>query len=426
MATADAKRNPRQGIRRVRDDDLIGQDHLHDIASPGQPSSTPPHPSELARRGLWIFPVDHPELAQCAGVGKDHNPAACTDRGKHPAIAWKEGATLAPENIAFLFSGNPRNVGIHCGKSGLLVVDEDAPGEFQRYADAHNFASPPTYTVQTAKGKHYYFRDTENGRLGPHEGAFTDYNINIRSGVGFVVGPGSVHATGTVYTENGVRAYADVPAWVVEAIDGPKQNNGEHRTEGNFHTFELPNIIKDGTRDETLFRFASSLRGQSINYATAKTFMRWAWEKCEQPPGKPFTLESAYAKLDQAYKYPPGRSEGYEKNGDGNGQDATRQLRVTAATDIQIKATRWLWEDDHAHWIAMGSLVGLSGREGVGKSTWCARLIAQVTKGELPGDLYGTPKGAIICTTEDDWNATLKPRLMAAGQTWTECSVSTP
>jgi RecA-family ATPase len=95
--------------------------------------------------------------------------------------------------------------------------------------------------------------------------------------------------------------------------------------------------------------------------------------------------------------------------------ESKRQLKVTTATDIAMKATRWLWKDDRAHWLAMGSLVGLAGREGVGKSTWCAYLTALITRGELPGDFYGTAKGVIICTTEDDWSATLKPRLEAAG-----------
>jgi hypothetical protein len=57
----------------------------------------------------------------------------------------------------------------------------------------------------------------------------------------------------------------------------------------------------------------------------------------------------------------------------------------------------------------------LAGREGVGKSTCSAHLSAKVTKGELPGDFYGKPKGVVIVTTEDDWNATVQPRLVAAG-----------
>jgi hypothetical protein len=40
----------------------------------------------------------------------------------------------------------------------------------------------------------------------------------------------------------------------------------------------------------------------------------------------------------------------------------------------------------------------------------CAHLAAKVTRGELPGDFYGIPKGVIIVSTEDDWSATIKPR----------------
>ena len=94
---------------------------------------------------------------------------------------------------------------------------------------------------------------------------------------------------------------------------------------------------------------------------------------------------------------------------------AARHLKVTTAAGIAMKATRWLWEDQRNHWIPMGSLVGLGGREGVGKSTWCAYLIAMITTGKLPGDNYGVRKGVIVCSTEDDWATTIKPRLAAAG-----------
>jgi AAA domain len=100
--------------------------------------------------------------------------------------------------------------------------------------------------------------------------------------------------------------------------------------------------------------------------------------------------------------------------GSANGQ-VTRQLRITRASDIEMAATRWLWEDGHGCWVPLGHLVGLGGREGVGKSTVCAYLAAKVTTGTLPGDLFGTPKGVVIVSTEDDWRATIKPRLVAAG-----------
>jgi RecA-family ATPase len=99
-----------------------------------------------------------------------------------------------------------------------------------------------------------------------------------------------------------------------------------------------------------------------------------------------------------------------------NGQEApTRELVATTAASIEMRATRWLWEDVHGCWIPLGALVGLGGREGVGKSTICAYLVAQVTTGTLPGDLSGKPKGVVIVSTEDDWHTTIKPRLVAAG-----------
>ena len=82
-------------------------------------------------------------------------------------------------------------------KSGLLVIDEDRPDAFAKYAADHGVEIPPTFTVKTGKGRHYYFRDTENGALSNHEGALQDYGINVRSGNAYVVGPGSKHKTGS-------------------------------------------------------------------------------------------------------------------------------------------------------------------------------------------------------------------------------------
>jgi RecA-family ATPase len=99
-----------------------------------------------------------------------------------------------------------------------------------------------------------------------------------------------------------------------------------------------------------------------------------------------------------------------------NGQaPTTRTLKATKASDIEMTATRWLWEEDEHCWIPQGHLVGFGGREGVGKSTWCAHLAAKVTRGVLRGDSYGKPRGVIIVSTEDDWSATITPRLSAAG-----------
>lgn len=93
----------------------------------------------------------------------------------------------------------------------------------------------------------------------------------------------------------------------------------------------------------------------------------------------------------------------------------TRRLELTAASTMRMRAARWLWAEDGAHWLPLGGLCLLGGREGRGKSTWTYRLIAQLSRGELPGDLEGTPRSSVIAASEDDWEHTIVPRLIAAG-----------
>jgi hypothetical protein len=315
-----------------------------------------PHesPLELAQRDWYVFPADHPDLPQCAGVKSDqHDPKTCDKRGKCPVIKWDTGASTSPHNIAYWFSGNPRNVGIHCGKSGLLVIDEDAPGAFAKFAADHGVTIPETYTVTTAKGKHYYFADTQAGTLGNREGAFRDYDINVRSGNGYVIAPGSKHASGITYTPNGIHTVAPLPDWVVEAIQGPGRTNGsDHQAPPKG--FELPEVIKEGHRDEILYRFACSLRAQTLNYPTAKLLFQEAWKRCEHPPTAktPFTWDQALAKLKGAYgSYDEGRSEGYEPAELG-GSESTEGEFLKAVHDevwntkVRVRAREVIAEED--------------------------------------------------------------------------------
>ena len=92
-----------------------------------------------------------------------------------------------------------------------------------------------------------------------------------------------------------------------------------------------------------------------------------------------------------------------------------RTLTVTLASQIRPRATRWLWEQEGGKWIALGGLTLLSGREGVGKSTWGYRIAALITRGLLPGAYFGCPRAVVVAATEDAWAQTIVPRLMAAG-----------
>jgi hypothetical protein len=89
----------------------------------------------------------------------------------------------------------------------------------------------------------------------------------------------------------------------------------------------------------------------------------------------------------------------------------TRTLRLTAASTITPRPVRWLWEGR----LALGTFNLLGGREGIGKSIVECTIAAEITRGRLPGIYLGKPRSVIIAATEDAWEYTIVPRLMAAG-----------
>lgn len=90
---------------------------------------------------------------------------------------------------------------------------------------------------------------------------------------------------------------------------------------------------------------------------------------------------------------------------------STRQLKLTPASSIRIRPVKWLWLDR----LALGSLALLAGREGIGKSTVAYTIAADITRGQLPGVYRGQRRPVIVAATEDSWEHTIAPRLIAAG-----------
>jgi AAA domain-containing protein len=99
-----------------------------------------------------------------------------------------------------------------------------------------------------------------------------------------------------------------------------------------------------------------------------------------------------------------------------------RKLKLTWANTIEQKPVHWMWDGR----IALGTLALLAGREGIGKSTLAYTLVAQITRGTLPGEYFGNPRTVIIVATEDDWSFTIVPRLNAANADLTKVAQVEP
>jgi KaiC/GvpD/RAD55 family RecA-like ATPase len=92
--------------------------------------------------------------------------------------------------------------------------------------------------------------------------------------------------------------------------------------------------------------------------------------------------------------------------------DGARFVQLTPATAIRSERLYWLW----AGRMPRRSLVVIAGEKGLGKSLLSnAGLPALITRGQLEGELCGTPADVLIVTAEDDWASVVKPRLMAHG-----------
>lgn len=193
------------------------------------------HVAHMARaRGWRPIPLDHPH-AHGDAVDEDGHPTGCTgrhdripcdgERGKHPCGGWgAQSASVPSDAMLHLWFGNePRNVGIACGPSGLVVLDEDSHDALADLAAELGETLPRTYRVRTRRGWHYYFTPPRDRVVGNAAGALKDHHIDVRGGVGrggYVVGAGSVHASGHVYAaEDEDAPVAEIPGWILDLID---------------------------------------------------------------------------------------------------------------------------------------------------------------------------------------------------------------
>jgi hypothetical protein len=134
--------------------------------------------------------------------------------------------------LATWFNGSPRNVGIACKPSGLVVIDQDSPETLEDFAASLGESVPPTYRVRTRRGWHPYFAADPARPLGNSAGALAGHGMDVRGGGkaygGYVVGAGSVHESGHVYTaEDDDAEVAPLPDWLRAQITRAEVATGE-------------------------------------------------------------------------------------------------------------------------------------------------------------------------------------------------------
>lgn len=135
----------------------------------------------------------------------------CSDEGK-PLVRWKDGAATDPATIERWWARWPDSrIGVHCGRSGLVVVDRDRKGGkdgFNSLKEAgHPLPLTFNYVSRGGRGRHDVYAAP------PIEDLTIDTNVQGMQGVDMRAGVGMVIYTGPALSE--APSLAPAPAWTV-------------------------------------------------------------------------------------------------------------------------------------------------------------------------------------------------------------------
>src|SRR5262245_60769404 len=160
------------------------------------PDDVLPLAHRLLALDFSVIPVPRPRPGVPAGQPGD---------GKVPAIAWRTYQKRRPtaREIDTWFGAVPMNLAVITGPvSGVVIVDADDP-EALRWLVRRLPWTP--WQTQTARGFHLWYRHPgvrvpNRARVDTGVGTL---KIDVRGDGGYVIAPGSVHASGAPYRQAG-------------------------------------------------------------------------------------------------------------------------------------------------------------------------------------------------------------------------------
>ena len=176
---------------------------------------------------------------------------------------------------------------------GTTVLDIDTKKsdgfDTLRRLETQHTTLPSTLTSHTpSNGEHRIFttpKDYKN-RAGVRPG------LDVRSHGGYIVVPPSVIEDGEYRWINPEQPVATAPDWLIEEVFAHKESKSTLKHD----------LVPDGARNDTLYRFACGLRGRNLPDKHARA-MLWARNADCMPPLDDNELEKIFAR---AWSHPPG------------------------------------------------------------------------------------------------------------------------
>jgi hypothetical protein len=222
-----------------------------------------------------VFTEDRVECSCSRGIN-------CPSIGKHPIHSYRfiDPSNYEDKKDRYLkeFENNPNlNIGFKVMGYSVLDVDNKNGGDksLAQLLRDYEINFDHVISVNCSNGQHIYASNTHLKNTAGVIGK----GLDIRSEGGFIVAPGSVHKSGTVYQWNEIGEIATMPdEWIYTQTDeneissGKKSSNRSNQAAGKkLKDIILPAhptsdyVIKEGDRELTLFKWACRERGHGAN-----------------------------------------------------------------------------------------------------------------------------------------------------------------
>lgn len=314
---------------------------------------------EIAGRGWPVFPCHTITKGGRCSCGEECGKSA----GKHPRTehGLKDATTSEKIIRAWWRTWPDANLALATGGTAPEVLDADLKetvSGLETLADLQlkHGPMPETLSQHTGGGgRQYFFKPSGKVR---NKVAFAP-GLDTRGAGGYVILPPSRHLSGKIYEwANGLTDLADWPVWLLDEILRG-QSNAEPGAK--LDPCSILAGVPEGQRDARLFQYACRLRAKNMARQEAELLALEAARNCTPP----FPEAEARAKIESAWKYPPGKAEAEAKKVEPpSGWTATELM----AEDFP--EPRWILPGLLPEGMAL-----LAGRPKVGKS-WKALQVA--------------------------------------------------
>lgn len=313
----------------------------------------------LVKYQIPVFPVHSRTKDGTCSCRK----ANCSAPAKHPRTSkGLKDATIDPDMLHLWWEvmWPDANIGMPTGKvSGVIVLDADDVSTLE------DKSLPYTIKVKTSRGWHLWFRCPKEGmrsmKLEP--------GLDLRADGAYVLGPGSTHISGAKYeVEDATAPIAEAPEWLLEATEMTESELSPQLDHS------VP--IKNGERNNTLFKEAASLRGrgydEAVIYAAVSAMNQ---ERCNPPISErelKILVESAcrYDPNDEKPKSPLSPNLLEEDEVVVKVKEPRKVLRKPDRNPLldELTGEKLVVDWILPGFVPRGTLIALAGMPGVGKS----------------------------------------------------------